>query len=333
MPRFDANPKPTSSTHALAELSGARVVVTGATGFIGRHVMDALDRVGAHGVAVVDRVHADRVHADRGRTLLSGPELSVFDDPMQIAKLVAALRPDYVIHLYAEITTERTVRAIESTLRRNLLPSIALMEACIETKVRRMILMGSGEEFGPVTGPFDDSTIPDPPSPYGASKAATTSYAKMFYRAFELPVTVLRPTVAYGPFQSPRMLIPQIMDALRANRPIDVTEGRQTRDFIHVSDVAEGLLTALVRAETNGRSYNLGSGEVVTVKQCLSLIEEISGRKGLIRFGALPYKKGEIFSYEPLLSQTESALGWKAETSLRAGLASTWNWFVSQGAE
>ena len=254
-----------------------------------------------------------------------------FDDPTQIAKLVTALAPDYVIHLYAEITTERTIRAIESTLTRNLLPSIALMQACIETKVRRVILMGSGEEFGPVTGPFDDSTIPDPPSPYGASKAATTSYAKMFYRAFELPVTVLRPTVAYGPFQSPRMLIPQIMDALRVNRTIDVTEGRQTRDFIHVSDVAHGLLTALVRAETNGRSYNLGSGEVVTVKQCLSLIEEISGRKGLIRFGALPYKKGEIFSYEPLLSQTESALRWKAETSLRDGLASTWEWFLSQG--
>ena len=154
----------------------------------------------------------------------------------------------------------------------------------------------------------------------------------MFYRAFELPVTVLRPTVVYGPSQSPRMLIPQIMDALRAGRPIDVTEGRQTRDFIHVLDVAEGMLAALVRAQTNGRSYNLGSGEVVTVKQCLSLIEQISGRAGLIRFGALPYKKGEIFSYEPLLSQTESALGWRAGTSLRQGLASTWDWFLSAGS-
>ena len=301
--------------------------MTGATGFIGRHVIDALDRVGAQGIAVIDRLHADR-----GITLPGGTKLHTFDDPMGIAKIVSALSPDYVIHLYAEITTERSVPAIESTLRRNLLPSIALMEACIGLRVRRMILMGSGEEFGPVTGPFDDSTIPDPPSPYGASKAATTSYAKMFYRAFELPVSVLRPTVAYGPFQSPRMLIPQIMDALRAGRPIDVTEGRQTRDFIHVSDVAQGILAALVRAETNGRSYNLGSGEVVTVKQCLSLIEEISGRKELIRFGALPYKKGEIFSYEPLLSQTEAALGWKASTSLREGLASTWDWFLSQGA-
>ena len=153
----------------------------------------------------------------------------------------------------------------------------------------------------------------------------------MFARAFALPVTVLRPTVAYGPYQSPRMLIPQIMDALRAGRPIDVTEGRQTRDFIYVSDVAHGLLTALLRAETDGRSYNLGSGEVVTVKQCLALIEEISGRTGLIRYGALPYKKGEIFCYEPMLSQTQSALGWSATTTLRDGLSQTWDWFRSQG--
>ena len=157
MPSFEVEPSTSPDRSALlAELSGARVVVTGATGFIGQHVMQALTRVGAQGIAVVDRAHANRSPAS------ADSQPHIFDDPMEIAALVSAQSPDYVIHLYAEITTQRSIPAIESTLRRNLLPSVALMEACVGSAVRRMILMGSGEEFGPVTGPFDDSTIPEP---------------------------------------------------------------------------------------------------------------------------------------------------------------------------
>ena len=198
------------------------------------------------------------------------------------------------------------------------------MIASGEMGVRRLILMGSGEEFGPVTGPFDEYTIADPPSPYGASKAAVTGYAKMFPNAFKLPVVVLRPSVVYGPCQAPRMLIPQVMHALHEGREIAVTEGRQTRDFIYVGDVALGILSALTANGIDGRSYNLASGEVVTVKDCLSRIEVISGRTGLIRFGAIPYKAGEIFSYEPVAERSYDALNWRPQVSLNEGLAKTW---------
>lgn len=250
----------------------------------------------------------------------------------QIDGLVGAVRaakPDYIIHLHAVVTTERNAAALQSTLHANLIPSLDLMIACDEMKVKRLILMGSGEEFGPVTGPFDDYTIADPPSPYGASKAAVTGYAKMFHRAFDLPVVVLRPSVVYGPNQSPRMLVPQVMRALSEGRTIDVTEGRQTRDFIHVRDVARGIVSALVAEGIDGHSYNLASGEVVTVKYCLNRIEAISGRKGLIRYGAIPYKTGEIFSYEPVAEKTQRALNWRPSLFLDEGLADTWLSLIS----
>jgi nucleoside-diphosphate-sugar epimerase len=292
-------------------LAADRIVVTGATGFLGGHVLKQLRGTGAHVVAVVDRNRASR-HPNP----LQFVETLTFDHAGHLVAAVRAARPDRVIHLHAAVTTERDAAAIARTLEANLLPSLDLMTACAEMGVKRLILMGSGEEFGPVTGPFDEYTIADPPSPYGASKAAVSGYAKMFSNAFDLPVVLLRPSVVYGPFQAPRMLVPQVMHALHQRREIAVTEGRQTRDFIYVEDVARGILAALTAEGIAGRSYNLASGEVVTVRDCLARIERISGRSGLIRYGAIPY--------EPVAQRSYDALRWRPQVSLDAGLAATW---------
>jgi UDP-glucose 4-epimerase len=120
------------------------------------------------------------------------------------------------------------------------------------------------------------------------------------------------------------MLIPQVRHALAAGREIDVTEGRQTRDFIYVEDVARGILCALVAKGIDGHSYNLPAGEVVTVKDCLRRIEAITGYTGLIRYGMMPYKSGEIFSYEPVPEKTRAALHRRSLVSFDEGLAKTW---------
>jgi UDP-glucose 4-epimerase len=309
------------------DLSAKRVVVTGATGFLGGHLLKQLPATGATVIAVVDRNRVSRHDAPT-----QSIETLFFDRPQQLVATVRSARPDYVIHLHAIVTTERNAAAVENTLQANLLPSLELMVACDRMKVQRLILMGSGEEFGPVTGPFDDYTIADPPSPYGASKAAVTGYAKMFHRAFHLPVVVLRPSVVYGPFQAPRMLVPQVMHALREGREIAVTEGKQTRDFIYVEDVARGIVSALTAEGIDGHSYNLASGEVVTVKDCLSRIEAISGRSGLIRYGVVPYKTGEIFSYQPVAQKTYVDLHWRPRISLDQGLAATWAALIEPGS-
>jgi len=303
-----------------ADLSGKRVVVTGATGFLGGHVLGQLLTTGATVIAVADR---DRT-ARRSEHPVRSMETLWFDRPEQLAESVQSAKPDYVVHLHAAVTTNRSAAAVRSTLEANLLPSLDLMTACVETQVKRLILIGSGEEFGPVTGPFDENTASDPVSPYGASKAAVTAYARMFHRAFQLPVVVLRPSVVYGPFQAPRMLIPQVLQSLLEGKEVAVTEGRQTRDFIHVEDVAKGIVSALIKEGIEGRSFNLASGEVATVRDCLERIERITGRHGLIRYGALPYKTGEIFSYEPIAESTFSALNWRPAISLDDGLTETW---------
>jgi UDP-glucose 4-epimerase len=302
------------------DISKKRVVVTGATGFLGGHVLKQLQRSNATVIAVADRTRSkqDRQHP------ATSVETIWFDQSEGLAASVKSAKPDYVVHLHAAVTTNRSLAAVRSTVETNLLPSLDLMSTCLEMPLKRLILIGSGEEFGSATGPLDDNTVLCPTSPYGASKAAISAYAKMFHRAFQLPVVVLRPSVVYGPLQSPHMLIPQVFHALHEKREIAVTEGRQTRDFIHVEDVAKGIVCALVANGIDGHCLNLASGEVVTVRDCLTLIERITGCEGLIRYGALPYRVSEIFSYEPIAEATFSALKWRPDISLEEGLIGTW---------
>ncbi len=303
-------------------LDARRVAVTGATGFIGTHLVDHLRAAGAHVTAIVARARASSRdgHTDADATIF-------FDTPADLPVAVCAAAPEFVVHLHAAVSSARSATAIPEMVEHNLLPSIALMSAALDMNLQRLILIGSGEEFGPRTGLFNDETAPNPVSPYGASKAAVTAFARMYANAFALPVTVLRPSVVYGPGQAPRMLIPQVMQALREGREVPTTAGEQTRDFIHVDDLARGILAALTApasGKIDGRAWNLGTGEIVTVRDTLARIERLTGTSGLIRYGALPYRTGELFRYEPEVASTFEALLWCPTLTLDEGLRQTW---------
>jgi nucleoside-diphosphate-sugar epimerase len=307
-------------------LRSQRVAVTGATGFIGMHLLRALHAAGAEMVAIVE---AGR-RVERLDALHFGVERIVLDD---ISDLPGALRQaaaPHVVHLSAHISMQRSLDAMEKTLSHNLLPTLALLTACTGLATQRVVLMGSCEEYSQTGLPFDTAYAPDPNSPYGASKAALTAYARMFHTSFGLSTVVLRPSVVYGPGQSPRMLIAQVMLALAEGRGIDVTEGRQTRDFLYIDDLVQAILLALITPGVEGQVWNVGSGEVVTVRDCLERIERLTGRFGLIRFGGRPYEPREIYRYELNSQSTYRAFDWRPAVALDDGLRRTWDAMLKQ---
>jgi len=301
-------------------LRSQRVAVTGATGFIGMQVLRKLHEAGAEIVAIVA---ADR-SVSRLETLPFPIELIVVEDVANIGDAILQAQPRYIVHLNAYISTERSLHSLQQSLQWNLFSTISLLTAASSVQVERVILMGSCEEYGQNISPFDPALAPDPNSPYGASKAAITAYARMFTTSFKLPTVVLRPSVVYGPGQSPRMLISQVMKALAENRTIDVTEGKQTRDFVYIDDVADAIVLALTISGIEGGVWNVGSGEVVTVRDCLERIERVSGRSGLIDYGGRPYVDREIYRYELKVEETYSAFCWKPSVMLDEGLRRTW---------
>ncbi len=307
---------------ALKPLS-LRVAVTGSTGFIGMHLLRGLHAAGAEIVAIV----AAGRHVERLDSLPFPVERIIIEDISHIGDAIRRAKAQYVIHLSAFVSTDRSVHALEETVRQNLLPTVSLLAAAADVNVSRVILLGSCEEYSQKTTPFDTALAPDPSSPYGASKAAATAYARMFTNSFRLPTVVLRPSVVYGPGQSERMLISQVMKAILENRTIGVTEGKQTRDFIYVEDVVLAIIQSLTVPGIEGGIWNIGSGEVVTVRDCLERIERITGRTGLIEYGKRPYNESEIFQYELKVQETYNAFNWKPSLTLDTGLSKTWEFF------
>jgi nucleoside-diphosphate-sugar epimerase len=284
------------------------------------HLLRALQAVGAQTVAIVEASK----HPERLDTLPFPVERIVVEDVAEMAAAVQQAAPAYVIHLSAYISTQRTLASLHESLQRNLLPTISLLTACAGLPAKRVILMGSCEEYSHNFVPFDTALATDPSSPYGASKAAATAYARMFTNSFNLPTVVLRPSVVYGPGQSQRMLISQVMQAIAAGRTIDVTEGKQTRDFVYVTDVVDAVLRALTVPGIEGDAWNIGSGEVVIVRDCLERIERITGTSGLIEYGKRAYIDKEIFHYELKVKETYAAFNWRPSVMLDEGLRRTW---------
>jgi UDP-glucose 4-epimerase len=300
-----------------------RVAVTGSTGFIGMHLLRGLHAVGAEIVAIAA---ADK-HIERWDGLTFPVEQVILDDRCNLGDAIRRAKAEYVIHLSAFVSTERSLHALEETLRQNLLPTISVLTAAAEVQVGRVVLMGSCEEYSQKTSPFDTALATDPSSPYGASKAAATAYARMFTNSFRLSTVVLRPSVVYGPGQGERMLISQVMKALAKNRRVEVTLGEQTRDFIYVEDAVKAIISSLTVPSAEGDVWNVGSGEIVTVRDCLERIERITGRTGLIEYGKRSYSENEIFQYEPKVQGTYAAFDWKPSVTLDQGLQQTWEFF------
>jgi nucleoside-diphosphate-sugar epimerase len=285
------------------------------------HLLASLHAAGAEVVAIA--VKGRRL--ERLDTLPFALERIVVEDADAMGEAVRRARARYIVHLSAHISTERSFEALQQTVRENLLPTISLLAAAAESGVERVVLMGSCEEYSHNSTPFDTELANDPSSPYGASKAAATDYAHMFTNSFGLPTVVLRPSVVYGPGQSPRMLISQVMQALAEGRTIDVTEGKQTRDFVYVQDVVDAIVLSLTVPHIEGRAWNVGSGEVVIVRDCLKQIERITGHKGLIEYGRRPYIEREIFHYELKVKETYAAFNWRPSVMLEEGLRRTWD--------
>jgi UDP-glucose 4-epimerase len=300
-----------------------RVAVTGSTGFIGMHLLRGLHAVGAEIVAIAA---ADK-HIERLDGLPFLVEQAIVDDMCNIGDAIRRAKAEYVIHLSAFVSTERSLQTLDETLRQNLLPTISLLTAAAEVQVARVVLLGSCEEYSQKATPFDTALATDPSSPYGASKAAATAYARMFTNSFRLSTVVLRPSVVYGPGQSDRMLISQVMKAMSKNRRVEVTGGEQTRDFIYVEDVVKAIIRSLTVPSAEGDVWNVGSGEVVTVRDCLERIERITGRTGLIEYGKRSYSENEIFQYELKVQETYAAFDWKPSVTLDEGLHKTWESF------
>ena len=170
------------------------------------------------------------------------------------------------------------------------------------------------------------ATATFPQAPYAAAKWAAAGYGRMFYSLYDTPVVLLRPFMTYGPGQAHTKLVPSVTLALlRRERP-RLSSGKHRSDWVYISDVIEGFVAAATVPGIEGKTIDLGSGTLVTLRDIVNRLVAIVGNDIEPEFGALPDRPRENITTATTLVAAKS-LGWRATTSLDSGLRETVDWY------
>ncbi len=308
-----------------------RVLVTGAGGFIGSHVAEALLECGARVRALV-RYNSRNSWGqleDLPRALLRRCEVVLGDvrDGSACREYVRGC--EYVFHLAALIAVPYSYRSPLSYEETNVRGTLNLLEACRAEKIRRFLHTSSSEVYGTaVEVPIRESHPLQGQSPYAASKIAADQFVESYYRSFDLPVTIARPFNTFGPRQSARAIIPTIIVQALKGGPIGLGAREPVRDFMYVGDTVRGLLTLARCNDTIGRIINLGTGKGVSIGDLARRIVAIVGGSLSIKHEArrLRPAQSEVMRLICDASLARELAGWKPAASLDQGLRRTVAW-------
>ncbi len=311
---------------------GKTVVVTGAGGFIGSHVVERLVDDGA-------RVRALLRYTSRGQRgwleyaspdLMSHVEVTLGDVRDFDAVREVLRGADAVFHLAALIGIPYSYEHPQEVIDTNIIGTANVLLAAKELgSLERIVLTSTSEVYGSALRvPMDETHPLQAQSPYSATKIAADALGQSFQRSFALPVTIVRPFNAYGPRQSARAVIPTIITQALAGEALRLGTLETTRDFTYVEDTAAGFVEVGACDEAVGEVVNVGSGVEVSVGEVVRRVGAIVGRELRVETDAqrLRPAKSEVSRLLSDSSKAKRLAGWEPRVSLDEGLRRTVDW-------
>ncbi len=314
-----------------------RALVTGGAGFIGSHIADALLARGFHVVILDDLSSGRRENVPAAAEFVQADVRSA-----EGARLVREGGFDAVVHQAAQIDVRKSVADPVHDASINILGALNLLEAVRGAAKRPRFVFAStgGAIYGDfVTPPNVEEFSKDPDSPYGIAKLAVEHYLAYYGRIHGIEGAVLRYANVYGPRQDPHGeagVVAIFCNRLLDGKPLTVFgDGRQTRDYVHVKDVAAANV-AIATATTppagrlDGRAMNVGTGVETDVLTLADTLRRVSGRDATIEFA--PARPGEQARSAVSIEKIRRVLGWEPRRSLDVGLKETFEYFASRRA-
>ena len=298
-----------------------RIMITGASGFIGKHLVRKL-LTNNYTIICLDLAFDDEFIFEFGEKveIMEGDLLDV----SLIKNLVKKYLPVYVYHLAGSKSRTNTITEFKSSHEINYLGTLNLFEQLININNLKLVtILGTIEEYGHAESPFKEDSQELPNSAYGLSKLSTTKLAMIFSRQFNLPVMVLRPSIAYGPSQGEEMFIPALIKNLIKKQPFKMTKGNQLRDFIYIDDLTNAMINGMSCSASKGHIFNIASGTSITIKDISLQIAQMINNAEYLLLGELPYRKFEIMDYTVDIIKASTLLDWYPKTNLRDGLEKT----------
>ncbi|MBI4437680.1 GDP-mannose 4,6-dehydratase [Candidatus Uhrbacteria bacterium] len=300
-------------------------LVTGGAGFIGSHIVDALIRRHIKVFVVDDLSAGSRKNLNPNAVFY---KMSVTDPAA--ARLVARLKPDVVFHLAAQIDVRCSVEDPPQDARVNIMGTLNIAHASAKAGVKKFIFTSSGGAMYPDTlrPPYSEKTPDDPISPYAIGKRAAEMYLCFEHRIHGMKTVVLRLANAYGPRQALRGGYAGVISIfarqlLKKEKTVINGNGKQTRDYVYVSDIVQAHMLAMEKNVTG--TFNIGTGVQTNVNALFRIINRLTGAKQREVHG--PACKGEVMRSALDARKARRELGWTPKVTLDEGLKKTVAWF------
>lgn len=308
-----------------------QVLVTGAGGFIGSHLVERLVEQGALVRAFV-RYNS---RGDSGLLRMLPPEvrgkLQIISGDLRDGHAVqdAVAGCEYVFHLGALISIPYSYLHSYEVAETNVMGTLNILNACHRSQVTRLIHTSTSEVYGTAQyTPMDEKHPLQGQSPYSASKIGADKLAESYYCAYQLPVVTVRPFNTYGPRQSARAVIPAIITQALTCNVVHVGNLETSRDFTFVDDTVNGFLCAARAQNVNGKTLNLGTGSEIKIGHLTSKILSMVGSHAKVIVDAvrLRPKDSEVYRLLSDNGLARKTMGWKPQTDLDHGLELTIAW-------
>jgi NAD dependent epimerase/dehydratase len=312
-------------------LNGRAVLVTGAGGFIGGHLVAELVRQGASVRAFVrynsrnERGTLDWLHRDIVTEL--DVVLGDLRDVESVANAVEGT--DVILHLGAQVAIPYSYVNPRDFFETNVLGTLNVAQAALRECVERLVHTSTSEVYGSAqTIPITEQHPLEPQSPYAASKLAADKLMDAWHRSFDLPVTILRPFNTFGPFQSARAVVPTIVTQALAEQPVRLGSLHPRRDLTFVADTVAGFIAAAQAPEAVGETLQLGTGVDVSVGDLVRIVGDLLGRDLVVETDSERVRpaKSEVERLISDPSRARELMGWEPSVDLREGLAQTMEW-------
>ena len=309
----------------MKHFKNKKILVTGGAGFIGSNLIKRLVNIGAK-ISVIVKYNSV---IDSPRLIGVWDKINVIEADLRNTDSVATIKKlkfDYIFHLAAYNHVGDSFKHVTESINSNLFSTINLLDH--GPKFKKFIHIGSSEIYGLQKKlPFNINEIPNPMSPYALGKYSSELYAILKSKQNKKNLICLRPFNTFGPYQSEKAIIPEIIIKCLLGKEIKTTLGNQTREFNYVDNIINGILLVTKKVKHSDKPINLGSNNPVKIKYLVKEIHKLTNSQSILKIGAMKYRPNEIWEMSANNKFVTHNIGWKPSVTFGQGLKFSIEWY------